>query len=158
MLGSDGVCQSIFTLWVTQKLRRIIALHIGLVTFNFPKNVQCPHFHICGPNGHVHDPQTPLFLTLDPPNYSKIQDNPKSFLETIIFGNLRTPEIDFVGKSVCDISVFLVPKFENNVSRLAGNCLFCLLDHKTQVLVSLFCICTHTYVCAYTCVCICTYR
>ena len=76
-LGYDGVCRSIstqnFELWKGQKLRIIILPNIGLVTFDFhfPKIRQVFIFLTFGTSGNVRDPQKPLFLTLDPPSYSK---------------------------------------------------------------------------------------
>ena len=43
---------------------------------------------IFGPSGNVHNPQNPLFLTLDLVNYAKeFKQDPDSFLRHIIFGN-----------------------------------------------------------------------
>ena len=77
-----------------QKLRRIILLHFGLITFNchFPK-IQT--FLICmlfGPSANVHDPKNPFCLTL----HHKITQNNggnQTISNNIILGNLRISRI-----------------------------------------------------------------
>ena len=77
VLGSDGVRGSTFNVnsnkMVAPKLRRIILLLFGLITFkfHFGKIQKVIIFMTFGPSGHDHDLQSQLFLTLDPPNQSK---------------------------------------------------------------------------------------
>ena len=73
-----GVCKSIVTLNVRngkrQNLRRNIKIPRGLVIFNFrfSNDQNVFNFIIGGTTGNVHDHPKSLFLTLDPPNYSKL--------------------------------------------------------------------------------------
>ena len=52
---------------MARKLRRIILLHFGLVTFNFhfPKFPHIFIFMVFGLSGHDHGPQKTLYLTVD---------------------------------------------------------------------------------------------
>ena len=88
-LGSDGVCQyHFYRKWKNGKGQKLRKIHWELETFNFhfPKmsNVfTCINF---GFNGNATDPENPLFLTLDPLNYSKeFRRKPTSFSENIVF-------------------------------------------------------------------------
>ena len=70
--GSGGVCWPIFTSnfkhGVAQKLRRVILLHIGLVTFIF---LRIQNIFILMIWGNVHDSQSQLFLTFETQKISK---------------------------------------------------------------------------------------
>ena len=75
---------------MAQKLRRNILLHFGVLAFkiNFGTDRQSIIFIVSEFGGRVHDSQNQCLLSLDTPNYSKIQEHPESFLKNIIWGNL----------------------------------------------------------------------
>ena len=87
-----------------KKLRRNIKIHGELVTFicHFPRFRKVFIFVILRIRGSVHDPQKPLFLSLDTPDYSKsCKKNPASEsqnLENLGIAKIRNKRCDF-GKS-----------------------------------------------------------
>ena len=70
--GSHCYCKS--KKRVARKLRRIILLHFGLVTFrfHFGKTRKVSMFMIFGSNGHVHDSQNQLFLIWETSSLAKL--------------------------------------------------------------------------------------
>ena len=72
-----GVCRSIFTLNFklrkAPKLRRNIKIHgeLVVVNFHFQELIKVFISMIVVPRGNFQDPQKPLFLILDTPDYSK---------------------------------------------------------------------------------------
>ena len=97
------------TLNSPKKLRRIILLHIGVVTFrfHFPKIREVLIFMIFGPGGRVDESQQQLLLllllllvTLDTPELHKTnKENTNAFQEHISFANINIMEIGKIEKT-----------------------------------------------------------
>ena len=108
-MGSKVVCRSIlignFNNSVSPKLRSIILLHFGPVTFRFtiPKTRQLLTFMILGITGRDHDPQKPLFWILDPQFYSEYfkKRNHLNIYCYWKYGKLGNDTIEKFGKGGC---------------------------------------------------------
>ena len=76
---------------IAPKLRRIILLDFGLVTFrfHFGKIRKPVIFMIFGPGGRVHDSQNQLLKSLETPTIQETNDS----VRNLFFGNLKMSKI-----------------------------------------------------------------
>ena len=94
-LGSGGL-GSIFIFnmieRLTEKPRRVILRHFGLITFgiHFKKTPKPIIFTVLGPGGRDHDARNQLFATLDTPKIPQknSRNKPEPFLEMMFFGHI----------------------------------------------------------------------
>ena len=99
------VCGAIFIInfiaqRIGQTLRRIILLHLGLVTFRIHfRKIRKPFiFMVFGPSGRDHDSQNQLYLILGTPRYfNKSEKHTSSLLQIIILGNIKSFENEHLG-------------------------------------------------------------
>ena len=102
-LGSQFYC--IFEVWIAQKLRIIILLHLGLVNFGLHsgKTWQPIMFMVFGPSGCDHDSQKPISIIFgDTKILQTIQEQSQTILEKYYLGNIRIVQNESlkIGKAV----------------------------------------------------------
>ena len=68
----------------------------SIFDLSFSPNPRCLHFYVVGPSGNVHDPQKPLFLNLETPNYSKQYKKQAIIIfgKSLIWGKLIISKLD----------------------------------------------------------------